>query len=262
MKKIATVLAAALLSACLMTGCANSSQNSAVASGASSQPVQSTEQSTDVQSSDVQSSVEQASDVQSSVEQPSDVQSSVEQPSVEQPSDEQASDVQSSVEQNSDELNEAAAPEELLKEYEKQINGLLKNQVPLGNELLATTFEAQFGNETIKAEISGGLDELNNDLLGIFEKADFENRYGAVPDEVFEFDSYKNLGNDYLDNSPFSDYKAYFNMPEIEEVRSYPVDIYMAIGSDKRKWTSTNWVFAKADGRWYLVYSLTNLNVS
>ena len=252
-KKLSLVLSLCVILASLtgLSGCGgNSGSGTSSASDTASQSVDSSEASPSEGTSDTASDSSVESSEESVIESSAD--SSVE--SVSEPSDEQPSEETADIKQ----------PEDLLTQYETDINKLLKNKEPIGQELLDTTFEYNFLKPEYRSTVEQGLVDLNKELNDIFEKADFENRYGSIPDEIFEYSGYTNVDLSEMTNT--SNNSAYYDMPEIEEARRYDVDIYMritaSIGTIKRqKWTSTKWYFVKTGGKWYLVYNDTSLGV-
>ena len=161
-------------------------------------------------------------------------------------------------EQQSQTETDTNTPEELLSLYETEINGLLKNNDPLDPSLVETVFEYHYLRPEYNSTLDGVLDNLNSALMSVFEKADFLNKYGAIPDEVFEYDGYTTIG---LSDVKIGSMEKYFNMPEIEEIRLYNIDIYMSIGAQKKKWTTTKWYFIKTGGRWFLDYNDTDISL-
>ena len=255
-KKFSLVLSLfVVLASCSgLAACNNAQSGSSNGSSTSSPSVQSSAASSQEPSAGT-ASVEGSSQepsVQSSVEPSSEasVEASVE------PSSEAS--VEASSEQPSEDNTETDQPEQLLSLFEEEINGLLKNNEPLDSSLINTTFESNFILPDYQHTLNGAVEALNDELSSIFKKANFVSRYGAIPDEVFEYDGYQTVDFQTL---KLAAKQEYFNMPEIEEVRLYPVEIYMSIGSQKRKWTTTKWYFIKTGGKWYLDYSDTDISL-
>ena len=254
-KKLALVLSLffALASYTTLSACTGSENGASSGSERTVSKVSGTAAESSADGASTNNSIEPSAE---SLTEPS-VDSSVEAPS--EPSAE--SSAEASVEpseQQSQTETASNTPEELLSLYETEINGLLKNNTPLDSSLIETVFEYHYLRPEYNSTLDGALDSLNSALMSVFEKADFINKYGAIPDEVFEYDGFTTVG---LSDLKIGTMTKYFNMPEIEEIRLYNIDIYMSIGTQKKKWTTTKWYFIKTGGKWYLDYNDTDISI-
>ena len=147
-------------------------------------------------------------------------------------------------------------PEALIEYYEEQMNKMVKDKEPLSADILDSIFEYKFIQSAYQFTVSKELDSVNDYLLGIFTSDNFIQRYGDDPTEIIEPNGYTTI--EWSDTKASANEK-YYDMPEIEEIRKYDVEIEMSDGTSPNHWTSEEWTFAKVGGEWYMIFSDSNL---